>query len=100
MNNKGAAKRALVKSGSSCDLLVPGFGRFANRLCYYAAASYQRNIRMLSGLKRIASNKFTWILLLALLGAYFRVVAIRETQVDHPIRAGAMDYYVAAYSQT
>jgi hypothetical protein len=53
---------------------------------------------MLSGLKRIASNKITWILLLALLSAYFRVVAVRETQVDHPIRAGVMDYYVAAYS--
>jgi hypothetical protein len=55
---------------------------------------------MLSRLQGIAAKKLIWILLLALTATFFRSIAVRDTQVDIPIRADAMDYYVTAYNIT
>ena len=44
--------------------------------------------------------KWRWIgiLLIAGLGFYLRFVAVTETEIDHPIRADAAQYYVTAYN--
>ncbi len=55
---------------------------------------------MLSRLRRIAAKKLVWVVLLVLTATYFRSIAVRDTQVDIPIRADALDYYVTAYNIT
>ena len=46
------------------------------------------------------SSRTRWILLACILalGAWFRIVAIENTVVDHPIRADATEYYLSAYN--
>src|SRR5215831_7417054 len=51
-------------------------------------------------LRRLFLAKSTWIIILGVLAAYFRVVAVQETRVDNPIRADARDYYLSAYNLT
>ncbi len=51
-------------------------------------------------LRRLFLAKPTWIIILGVLAAYFRIVAVQETRVDNPIRADARDYYLSAYNLT
>ena len=49
-------------------------------------------------LSRIVSSRVTWIVILALIGGFFRVVAVRDTHIPVPIRADAAEYYLTAYN--
>ena len=51
-------------------------------------------------LRHLFLAKSTWIIILGILAAYFRIVAVQETRVDHPIRGDAREYYLNAYNLT
>jgi hypothetical protein len=39
-----------------------------------------------------------WLMILLVIGGYFRIVAVQDTIVDNPLRADALDYYLSAHN--
>jgi hypothetical protein len=48
--------------------------------------------------RRAAASRFAWVVLLLVVGAYFRIAAVSGTTVDGPLRADALDYFLSAYN--
>ena len=53
---------------------------------------------MPSILVRVSRSKLVWVAVLIAVAGYFRVVAVDTTNVDTPLRADALDYYLSAYN--
>jgi len=51
-------------------------------------------------LPRLPLWMWATILLLAIVGGVLRGVAVEQTEIDHPIRADAAEYYLSAYNLT
>src|SRR5207253_2198277 len=47
---------------------------------------------------RVAGSRIFWIVILLLVGGYFRVTAVQETEVVTPVRADALEYYMSAHN--
>jgi hypothetical protein len=61
--------------------------------CAFHSIDLNETRQMLTAIHNIARRKVSWIFLLAILAAYFRIVAV----VDAPIRSDAAEYYMSAY---
>jgi 4-amino-4-deoxy-L-arabinose transferase-like glycosyltransferase len=48
--------------------------------------------------RRLLTNKLIWLVVLTSLGAALRLTAVEQTNVDRPLRADAVEYYLTAYN--
>src|SRR5262249_15336898 len=47
---------------------------------------------------RVAGSRILWMVILLLVGGYFRVTAVQQTEGVSPIRADALEYYMSAHN--
>lgn len=48
--------------------------------------------------RRLLTNKLIWLVVLTSVGAFLRLTAVEQTNVDRPLRADALEYYLTAYN--
>jgi 4-amino-4-deoxy-L-arabinose transferase-like glycosyltransferase len=48
--------------------------------------------------RHLLTSKLIWLVVLTLVGASLRLTAVEQTNVDRPLRADAMEYYLTAYN--